>query len=255
MSILPKLIPLGAAVISFSLISTVATQVALAVNIKSTPIAVQEPEPEESDRAPGLGLPGLGLEVPLSGKPVPKAPEVVDDEPGEDGTTPGPGPASPSDGTAKLPQVNYGEEGLPRPVARLRAQILDAARTGDVERLRPVIEANEVPPTFSFAGTSDPIAHLKEASGDDHGREALAILIEVLEAGWILADPGTPQEMYVWPYFARYPFDKLTPEQMVELFKIITAGDYQDMQSYGTYIFYRLGIGPDGTWHFFVAGD
>mgnify|MGYP004354899781 CR=1 FL=1 len=30
--------------------------------------------------------------------------------------------------------------------------------------------------------------------------------------------------MYIWPYFARTPFDRLTPEQRVELFQLVTAG-------------------------------
>ncbi len=47
----------------------------------------------------------------------------------------------------------------------------------------------------------------------------------------------------------------LTPEQKVELFKIVTGADYKDMVDFGAYNFYRLGIGADGTWHFFVTGD
>jgi len=27
------------------------------------------------------------------------------------------------------------------------------------------------------------------------------------------------------------------------------------MLAYGAYAFYRLGIGADGRWHFFVSGD
>jgi hypothetical protein len=27
------------------------------------------------------------------------------------------------------------------------------------------------------------------------------------------------------------------------------------MVEFGAYNFYRLGIGPDGVWHFFVAGN
>ncbi len=61
--------------------------------------------------------------------------------------------------------------------------------------------------------------------------------------------------MYVWPYFAYYPVDKLTPRQLVELFKLVYAGDYEDMKAYGAYLYYRVGISPDGTWKFFVAGD
>ena len=47
----------------------------------------------------------------------------------------------------------------------------------------------------------------------------------------------------------------LTAPQRVELFKIVKAGDFDDMKTYGTYIFYRVGITPDGRWSFFVAGD
>ena len=66
---------------------------------------------------------------------------------------------------------------------------------------------------------------------------------------------GTPQEIFLWPYFARMPLKDLTPEQKVELFKIVTGADYRDMLDFGAYNFYRLGIGSDGTWHFFVTGD
>ena len=47
----------------------------------------------------------------------------------------------------------------------------------------------------------------------------------------------------------------LTPQQKVELFRIVTGADYKDMLALGVYSFYRVGIGPDGAWHFFVAGD
>ncbi|AXS42456.1 hypothetical protein D1F64_05210 [Breoghania sp. L-A4] len=164
-------------------------------------------------------------------------------------------PQEAPDAEVEAPVVYYGDIDLPKPVQRMRAQMLDAAASGDIERLRPVLEANEVMPTLSFGSIDDPIAFLKQSSGDDEGRELLAILIEVLEAGWVHVDAGTPQEMYIWPYFARYPLDKLDARQMVEMYKLLTAADYEDMKSFGAYIFYRVGIGPDGTLHYFVAGD
>ena len=138
---------------------------------------------------------------------------------------------------------------------RLREQILAAARSGDVEKLRPVLESNEMPPTLSLSQIDDPIEFLKQSSGDPNGRELLAILTEILEAGWVHVDVGTPQEMYIWPYFARFPLNKLTPPQEVELYRILTAADVEEMRDFGAYIFYRVGIAPDGTWHYFVAGD
>ncbi|KAB2863904.1 MAG: hypothetical protein F9K43_18520, partial [Bauldia sp.] len=94
-----------------------------------------------------------------------------------------------------------------------------------------------------------------ELSGDEQGHEILAILYEVLSAGYVKLAEGTPEEMYVWPYFFAVPLDALTAPQRVELFKIVTAGDYEDMKNYGAYIFYRTGISPEGRWLFFVAGD
>ena len=154
-----------------------------------------------------------------------------------------------------IPPVLYGEAGLPKPVARMRAQLLDAAHAGDFERLRMVLEGNEMLPTLTFGEMTDPIDTLKAQSGDPDGYEILAILIEVLEAGYVHADQGTAQEMYIWPYFARTPLDRLTSEQKVELFQLVTAGDMIDMDVTGTWTFYRVGIGPDGTLHYFVAGD
>ena len=48
---------------------------------------------------------------------------------------------------------------------------------------------------------------------------------------------------------------KLTPAQQVELYRLVTAQDVKDMREFGSYIFYRAGITPDGQWQYFVAGD
>ena len=154
-----------------------------------------------------------------------------------------------------IPEVLYDLSKLPAPVASLRQSIIEAAATGDPEKLRPIIEASRPPPQLSLDEFDDPIAFLKSSSGDDGGREILAILSEVLEAGYVHVNAGTAEEMYVWPYFAYYPVDKLTPPQLVELFKLVYAGDYEDMKAYGAYQYYRVGIAPDGTWKFFMTGD
>jgi hypothetical protein len=155
----------------------------------------------------------------------------------------------------ELPVVEYDASQLPPPVRRLREQIIEAATTGDIDKLVPIFEANDGPPAMSSDEEDDPIEELRSLSGDPEGREILAILIEVLDAGYVHVDVGTPEEMYVWPYFARYPLDSLTGPQMVELFKLITAGDYEDMKIYGVYLFYRVGISPNGVWRYFLAGD
>jgi hypothetical protein len=142
---------------------------------------------------------------------------------------------------------------LPAAVARTRDRILAAARSGDLQQLATLM--NESKPLFSFTDDKDPVAFWKANYPDSDGVEALSILITILEAGYVRVDEGTSQDMYVWPYFVRMPLKTLTGPQKVELFRIITGADYKDMIAFGAYAFYRLGIAPDGTWHFFVAGD
>jgi hypothetical protein len=166
--------------------------------------------------------------------------------------------AKPDDPAAKpkKPDVLYDPGLLPDAVRTMRDKILEAALSGDTEKLKVVIQMNETPPAFSFGeDKGDPVAAMKEQSNDGEGREVMAILAEVLEAGYVHVDKGTPQEMYLWPYFAQYPITELTPPQQIELFKIVTSFEYTEMKEFGAYNFYRVGIGPDGTWHFFVAGD
>uniref|UniRef100_UPI003BAC697F hypothetical protein n=1 Tax=Stappia sp. TaxID=1870903 RepID=UPI003BAC697F len=186
-------------------------------------------------------------------------PNAIPQDP-EAGETPDPeAGTAPSDLSAplpvNLPEIHYGDADLPKPVARMRAQLLEAAHAGDLDRIRMVLEGNEMMPTLSFGQIDDPIDFLKEASGDGEGLEIMAILTEVLEAGYVHADVGSAQEMYIWPYFARYPLARLSREQKVEMYRIVTSGDYADMAITGTWTFYRVGIGPDGTLHYFVAGE
>ena len=155
-----------------------------------------------------------------------------------------------------LPEVLRDFSALPQPVRRMRELILETAKHGDIEKLRDLIGVGGTATSLSLGGLDgDPIDYLKETSGDNEGFEILAILIEVLEAGFVHVDVGTDSEMFVWPYFFAWPLDKLSPQQMVELFRILTAGDMQDSQEFGAYVFYRVGIRPDGQWNFFVAGD
>jgi hypothetical protein len=142
---------------------------------------------------------------------------------------------------------------LPAPVARTRERLLAAARSGDLQQLAGLI--TDTLPIFSFTDDKDPVAFWKANYPDSDGVEVLSILTMILESGFVRVDEGTPQEMYVWPYFVRMSLGALTPQQKVELFRLVTGADYKDMMKLGVYVFYRLGISPDGTWQFFVSGD
>jgi hypothetical protein len=155
--------------------------------------------------------------------------------------------------TAAVPEISTDLSRLPAPVARARERILAAARSGDLQQLAALV--NEAMPVFSFTDEKDPIAFWKANYPDSDGVEVLSTLTTILELGFVHVDQGTPQEMYVWPYFVRMSLTALTPAQKVELFRIVTGADYKDMLAFGVYSFYRVGIGPDGAWRFFVAGD
>jgi hypothetical protein len=142
---------------------------------------------------------------------------------------------------------------LPAPVARTRERLLAAARSGDLQQLAGLM--TDTLPVFSFTEDKDPIAFWKANYPDSDGVEVLSILTLILESGYVRVDEGTSQEMYVWPYFVRMSLGALTPRQKVELFRLVTGADYKDMMKLGVYVFYRLGISPDGTWQFFVSGD
>ncbi|MBB3235265.1 hypothetical protein [Phyllobacterium endophyticum] len=154
------------------------------------------------------------------------------------------------------PQVEYDVTKLPFPVQKMRELILTAAKSGSIEALRPLIGSGDDITMLSLTDIEgDPLAYLKSLAGDPDGQEILAILVDVLESGYVHIDAGTADELYVWPYFFAYPLDKLDAKQKVELFQIVTAGDYDEMKQFGTYVFYRLGITPKGRWRFFVTGD
>ncbi len=204
--------------------------------------------------------------APIDAKPVPTEKITPPASQGDDGDADGPPPSGPTPDAPPsaapasdepAPVVEYDFSKLPPAVQKLRSDILAAAKTGDIEKLKPIIESGPHEPNLGAdeGDSKDPIAYLKSLSGDPDGREILAILSEVLEAGYVHVDVGTPNEVYLWPYFARYPLDKLTPPQMVELFRLLTASDFDEMKNYGAYLFYRVGITPDGKWAEFQAGD
>ncbi|MBU4528387.1 MAG: hypothetical protein KUA43_09385 [Hoeflea sp.] len=144
---------------------------------------------------------------------------------------------------------------LPEPVQRMRQLIIEAASTGIIDNLRALLGSGPTATQLAFGQIdTDPVEYLRSVSGDGEGQEILAILIDLLSAGFVRIDADEPDEIFVWPYFAAVPLDALTPPQKVELLRLVTAGDVEDMKAYGAYNFYRIGISPEGEWIFFLAG-
>jgi hypothetical protein len=157
-----------------------------------------------------------------------------------------------------VPEIRYGTERLPAPVHDTREAILAAVRSGRIEDLRHAWELNELKPDLGAPLTEgDPIAHWKQISGDGEGREILAVLAEILDAGYVALPLGRDLEnnrVYIWPYLAEVPIDKLSPAQEVELLRIVAPTALKAMRTAGKYTHWRIAIGADGTWHSFRKG-
>jgi hypothetical protein len=146
----------------------------------------------------------------------------------------------------------------------MRGMILEALRGGDSEALRKPIEWNEVPPTFGKSGqprergpamATELIRLFRERSGDGAGRETMGQVVNLLAVGFARTNPGTRQEMFLWPYFAALDPRLLTPEQEVDAYRVLHAAAVREWREKGRYPGWRLGIGPDGTWHFFTGAE
>lgn len=140
---------------------------------------------------------------------------------------------------------------LPARVAALRLKILEAAESGDIERLRTPVEWNEVPPLFvrglKKGPGFDPLDALKARSFDGQGAEMLAILKAVMEAPFVRIKRG-PFESYGWPAFAFHPPAAPDADMRLLMLKCLRFADLGAAPP----PYHRVRIGADGTWHTFL---
>jgi hypothetical protein len=177
----------------------------------------------------------------------------------------------PAGGVAQQPRVEISRdvESLPPQVRRMRSQILEAVRTGDPQAIKKPIEVNEVPPSFTRLAQGDAarpaprspamadalVKLFRERSGDGEGRETMGQIINVLAVGHARINAGQRQEMFVWPYFAEIDPRRLTPEQLVDVHRVFSQAQLEEWRRKGRYPGWRIGIGPDGTWHYMHGAD
>lgn len=143
---------------------------------------------------------------------------------------------------------------LPEPAADIREAMLAAVHSGNIEDLQIPLEWNELKPMISSERVDDPISHWKKMSADGEGREILAILGNILDAGHTTLPVGKDIEnnlVYVWPAIAEADLSALTPAQEVELYRLVPAAEAKAMREKKTWSWYRVVIGADGTWHSF----
>jgi hypothetical protein len=141
--------------------------------------------------------------------------------------------------TITEPQV----AGLPEPVQRTHTALLEAARSGDYEALRPLIP-DQFSYTFGSPVEGGPIAYWQLVE-EESGESPLQILDRILSMPYTLY-----QGTYIWPFAYDKQPDELTAYERELL------GDLADDFGAGSgYLGWRAGIEPDGTWSFFIAGD
>jgi hypothetical protein len=182
--------------------------------------------------------------------------------------------------TNKPPEISRDLETLPSPVRRMRSLMLEAFRSGDLQKLKQPIETNELPPSFTRntgtrqgggqtngqggghgGGAKGPnmAAELMklfvERSGDGQGRETMGQLTNAFAVGHARIHAGSPQEMYVWPYLAVLDPRLLTAEQEVDAYRLFSAHTLREWREKGRYPGWRIGVGPDGTWHYLHGAD
>lgn len=229
----------------------------LMITLASPVLALSELKPAQppaTDVQQGPSLPPLDEPTigPDGGLPLPGP--IIRETPQSQSEEPGPEPVAVEDEVAV--DIITDLALLPEPARRMRELILEAAATGEPEKLRALLGSGPSATQLAFGEIeTDPVSYLRSVSGDGEGQEILAILIDLLNTGFVRIEPGGPNETYVWPYFVALPLDGLTAPQRVELLRLVTAGDVEDMKAYGAYNFYRVGISPDGEWRFFMAGD
>jgi predicted secreted protein len=143
---------------------------------------------------------------------------------------------------------------LPAHVSDLREAILTAARSGNIDELKSVFEMSGRAPDIGAPGATDPIAALKTQSADGKGQEILANLIELLNMPPAAKPFGSDIEnnlLYIWPYLAERPLDKLTPAEEVDLYRLVSPAKAAEMHEKKRWMWWCVVIAADGNWLMF----
>ncbi len=136
----------------------------------------------------------------------------------------------------------------------MRDLILEATRTGRIEDLRVALEWNELRPDLGIDRTTDAIAHFQRESQFGDGAETLAVLADLLMTRPTRLKIGRDLEnndVFVWPGIAETDLKALPPSDRVTLWRILPPDIAAETVRTGRWLWYRLAIGADGTWHVF----
>lgn len=153
------------------------------------------------------------------------------------------------------PEISSDISALPEAVQITRQKLIDAARTGDIDALQTVIDAQEFPPNVSFGEPDDAVKYLKDASDDDEGRQILGLLLDLFDQPYAFYPDSGGETYYIWPYLSEIDPNALTPEQQVDAYRLLTSEQIAELQDMGAWYYWRTFISETGEWSAFVAGD
>jgi hypothetical protein len=154
-----------------------------------------------------------------------------------------------------VPEISADLSVLPEPVRATRQALIEAARSGDIEALRPIMEAQDFPPTVSYGDPEDGVAYLRQVSEDAEGRQILGLLLDLFDQPFAWHPGRDGETYYVWPYLAELDPNALTPEQTVDAYRLLNAEQLGQLQQIGAWYHWRVFISETGEWSAFVAGD
>lgn len=153
------------------------------------------------------------------------------------------------------PEISSDISALPAPVQAKRQALIDAARTGDIEALKPIIEAQQTPPNVSFGDPDNALAFLKDISEDDDGRQILGLLLDLFDQPYAFYPDSGGETYYIWPYLAEVDPNAMTPEQQVDAYRLLNSEQIEELKQFGAWYYWRTFISESGEWSAFVAGD
>ena len=145
-------------------------------------------------------------------------------------------------------QGRHSREPLPVPVLRMVEEIRQAAQSGEVERLREVLQLNELQPVINGQVLHDPVSFWQQRSADHKAYALLATLVSLLRMSPCQKKTKSGM-LYLWPYFACVPLDRLRPAEKVRFYELVPAQKAAQMLRKKRYGHAVLTIGADGTWH------
>ncbi|MGH9198182.1 MAG: hypothetical protein ACRD1T_20925, partial [Acidimicrobiia bacterium] len=152
-------------------------------------------------------------------------------------------------GAPSAPGVDFQEGPLaefPDAVSETRGALMQAAHDGDWQALADLIPESGF--TFSYGGDTDPIAYWKDLE-----RSGTRVL-HILET--LMCYSGSEYEgVYLFPDAAEKAPSDWTEGDMAVLREIYSEEELEQLRQQDSYYGWRVGIEPDGTWIFFVAGD